>query len=53
MYPRQEVSRGGKKKKRRKYSSVGRNGETHSPFLVMKSLLISIVATEGDDFALV
>lgn len=37
----------------RKYSSVGRNGDSHSPFLVMKSLLISTVTAEGDNFALV
>lgn len=51
VYPRQEVRRGGGKM--RKYSSVGRNGDSPSPFLVMKSLLISTVTAEGANFALV
>lgn len=49
MYPRQEVRRGGEK--RRKYSSVGRKGESHC--LVMKSLPVSTVTTEDVNFALV
>lgn len=51
VYPRQDVRRGGEK--RRTYSRIGRNGDSHSPFLVIKSLLISTVNAEGDNFALV